>query len=30
MPAISVEAMYDASIHAQVPGRWISIIKPKM
>jgi uncharacterized protein YfaS (alpha-2-macroglobulin family) len=30
LPMISVEAMYDATIHARVPGRWIEITKPGM
>jgi uncharacterized protein YfaS (alpha-2-macroglobulin family) len=28
MPMIGVEAMYDATIHARIPGRWISVVSP--
>ena len=28
MPMIGVEAMYDATINARVPGRWISVVVP--
>jgi uncharacterized protein YfaS (alpha-2-macroglobulin family) len=28
LPMISVEAMYDATIYARIPGRWIEIVRP--
>ncbi len=28
LPMISVEAMYDATINARIPGRWIEIVTP--
>jgi len=28
LPMVTVETMYDATINARVPGRWISIIQP--
>jgi len=28
LPSTSVEAMYDASINARVPGKWIKVIEP--
>jgi uncharacterized protein YfaS (alpha-2-macroglobulin family) len=28
LPMITVETMYDASINARVPGRWVDVIEP--
>ena len=28
LPMVEVEAMYDATINARVPGRWVSVIQP--
>jgi uncharacterized protein YfaS (alpha-2-macroglobulin family) len=28
LPMIAAEAMYDATIHARIPGRWTDVIKP--
>ena len=28
LPMITVEAMYDASISARRPGKWIQVVKP--
>ncbi len=30
LPMVQVEAMYDATINARVPGRWIKVVKPGM
>jgi uncharacterized protein YfaS (alpha-2-macroglobulin family) len=27
LPAVTVETMYDAGIHARVPGRWVSVVR---
>jgi uncharacterized protein YfaS (alpha-2-macroglobulin family) len=28
LPMIEVETMYDATINARVPGRWIEVVRP--
>ncbi len=28
LPTVSVEAMYDNSIHARTPGKWVKVVKP--
>ncbi len=30
LPAVSCEAMYDHSIYARIPGRWVEVVKPGM
>jgi uncharacterized protein YfaS (alpha-2-macroglobulin family) len=28
LPMVNVEAMYDGTINARVPGRWVEVVKP--
>lgn len=29
LPLVSVEAMYDGTVHATIPGRWTEVVRPE-